>query len=196
MRNLQVRTYTDLVTEPVSVAEARDWCKVTGTQHDTVLGILITSARQALEKYTNSSFAAKTLHATWIRPPDDLEFELPYGPHIAVSAVYRIDSEGTETALTVNADYWVYGDQDFVLKINRYWSTSGVYGENSYRVEYTAGYGHTNTETLPARIKEAIMKEVATNFDIRESINIGNLTTELSNSARKMVDPYRRKIWF
>ena len=196
MKNLQTRVYTDLASEPVTSEEAKNFCKVTGTQDDALFAILISAARQSLEKYTNSSFVEKTIHATWIKPPDNMEFELPYGPHIAVSKVYRIDSEGTETALTVNTDYWIYGDQDFVLYVNQYWSTSGVVTENSYRIEYTAGYGKSGTtELLPDALMLAILKEVATQYDIRENITSESVN-ELSNAARRLADPYRRKLWF
>lgn len=194
MKNLQVRIKTDLTTEPVSLAEAKNFCKVTGSQDESLITILITSARQALEKYTQSSFAAKTIHATWVTPPEDDEYELPYGPHIAVSKVYRIDEEGTETELTLNIDYWVFGDQDFVLKINRSWSSNKHL--NSVRVEYTAGYGDTNTETLPSVLKEAIMKEVATNYELRENFVVGAGVSELSNDAKRKAAPYRKMIWF
>jgi uncharacterized phiE125 gp8 family phage protein len=195
MKNLQIRTVTDLATEPVTLAEAKAWCKVTGTEDEDILTMLITSCRQALEEYTASSFAEKTIHATWIKPPEDMEFELPYGPHISVDKVYRIDAEGTETELTVNTDYWVYGDQDFVLKINKYWSTKGTYASNSYRVEYTAGYGDDNTETLPTKLKECILKEIVTQYDLRENIGISG-STELTNNSRREAGPYRRKVWF
>jgi len=195
MKNLQTRIYTDLTTEPVSVDEAKNFCRVTGSQDDALIATLITAARQGLEKFCNSSFGTKTLHAIWVLPTEDDEYELPYGPHIAVSKVYRIDAEGTETEMTVNADYWVYGDQDFILKINRYWSTKGEYKEVTYRIEYTAGYGHTNTDQLPSAIKLAIMKEVATQYEMRENIVVGMGAMELSNEAKKIVSPYRRKLW-
>jgi hypothetical protein len=73
MKNLQVRIKTDLTTEPVTSAEAKLFCKVVGTTEDSVFTILITSARQELEKYTASSFAEKTIHATWIKMPEDNE---------------------------------------------------------------------------------------------------------------------------
>lgn len=195
MKNLQVRTYTDIAVEPVTLDEAKSVCRITGTQDDILLSIMITSARQTIERYLNASVAEKTLHATWIEPPDDDVLELPYGPHIAVSAVYRIDSEGTETLLTVNSDYWVYGDQDLVLKVNKYWSSSGSAAQQSIRVEYTAGYGNDSTETLPEVIRLAILKEVVTQYEMRENITPGG-AAELSNEAKRLIAPYRKKIWF
>ena len=48
MRNLQTRVITDIVTEPVSVAEAKLYCKVQDSADDTLWPILITSARRML----------------------------------------------------------------------------------------------------------------------------------------------------
>jgi uncharacterized phiE125 gp8 family phage protein len=192
MKNLQVRVKTDLSTEPVTSAEAKLFAKIPGTTEDSLVTIFISAARQALEKYTASSFAEKTLHATWIKLPDDNELELPYGPVIAVSKVYKIDEEGTETELTLNTDYHIYGDQDIIVKIESFWST-GIQLDYSIRVEYTAGYGHANTETLPAPLKEAIMKQVATDYEFREDVGP---ETILCNESKKRAAPYRKHVWF
>jgi len=193
MKNLQVRIKTDSTTEPVSPTEAKLFCKVTGTADDTLFTILIKSARQALEEYTQSSFAEKTIHATWIEMPEDYLFELPYGPVISVDKVYWVDEEGTEEEATLNTDYWVYGDQDAVIKLTNFWVT-GLKATSTVRIEYTAGYGHTNTETLPSPIKQAILKQVATDYDMRE--DIGNITSVLDNNSKRLVAAYRKTLWF
>jgi uncharacterized phiE125 gp8 family phage protein len=195
MKNLQTRIVTDLTTEPVTRTEAKNFCKITGTADDTLIDLLITAARKALEKYTASSFGEKEIHATWVKIPDDWLVELPYGPIISVDKVYKIDEEGTEEELTVNSDYYVYGDQDFQIKIEQFWST-GLTASRSLRVEYTAGYGDTVTEPLPDELKLAIMKQVATQYDIREDINIGNVTTVLDNASKSLAAPYRKHVWF
>ena len=183
-----------MTSEPVSSAEAKLWCKVTGTTEDTLFTILIGAARRALEKYTSSSFGEKTIHVTWVEKPEDNILELPYGPIISVDKVYLIDEEGTETLQVLNDDYYVTGDQDAIIQISQMWST-GIVATESVRVEYTAGYGHTNTETLPADLKLAILKQVATDYEFRE-----NMSTEsnsvLSNSAKSLAAPYRKSLWF
>jgi uncharacterized phiE125 gp8 family phage protein len=194
MKNLQVRVYTDIVTEPVSVAEAKNFCKVTGTGDDSLFPILITAARQAIEKYISGSLASKKLHATWVEMPDDHILELPYGPVISVDSVYWIDEEGTEEQATLNDDFWVYGDQDAIVKMTTYWTT-GLKRTSSVRVEYTAGYGHANTETLPAALKLAVLKQIATDYDLRENIAAGGFSA-LDNEAKRLAAPYRKKVWF
>jgi len=192
MKNLQVRIKTDLTTEPVTSTEAKLFCKVSGTAEDDLFTILIKSARQAMEEYTQSSFAEKTIHAFWLTMPEDYLFELPYGPVISVDKVYWIDEEGTEEEATLNSDYWVYGDQDAVVKLSTYW-TSGLKTTNSVRIEYKAGYGHANTETLPAALKHAILKQIATDYEMREDIGQGGV---LTNASKKLASPYRKKLWF
>jgi uncharacterized phiE125 gp8 family phage protein len=193
MKNLQVRIKTDLTTEPVTSTEAKLFCKVTGTAEDDLFTILIKSARQALEEYTQSSFGEKTIYATWVTMPEDYLFELPYGPIISVNKVYWIDEEGTEEEATLNSDYWVYGDQDAVVKLSTYW-TAGLKATSTVRIEYTAGYGNAGTETLPSPLKQAILKQIATDYDMRE--DLGTSLTVLDNNSKKLASPYRKKLWF
>jgi uncharacterized phiE125 gp8 family phage protein len=194
MKNLQVRIKTDVITDIVSLEEAKNWCKITGSQDDNVIEMLLTSAREALEKYTASTFAQKTIYATWIEIPDDWILELPYGPVISVDKVYSIDDEGTEVLQTVNSDYYVYGDTEAVIKVSQFWST-GERVHRSIRVEYKAGYGDTLTEALPERLREAILKEVATQYKFRDNLSEVS-TVLLSNESKALAAPYRRQLWF
>ena len=189
MKNLQTRVITDIVTEPVSLTEAKTYCRVTGTQDDDLLESLIKSSRQALEKYTASSFAEKTLHVTWVESPG--EMEIPYGPVISIDAVYRIDEEGEETELELNSDFYVLGDQDAIIKLVKHYY-SGVAFTSSVRVEYKAGYGNAATETLPEPLKVAILKQIATDYELRENIGVG---TTLSNESKALAAPYRKRLW-
>lgn len=192
---MNVRTHTDITTEPVSATEAKLFCRVTGTEEDSLFTILISAARRALEQYTGASFAQKTLHVTFDKfDKSDDYYELPYGPIISVDAVYLIDSEGTESALTLNSDYYVFGDQDIKVRVYKTWS-SGLSYPQSIRIEYKAGYGNAVTETLPAELKLAILKQIATDYEMRENIAPGGITV-LDNAARKLAAPYRRKLWF
>lgn len=191
MKNLQVRVKTDITSEPVSAAEAKLYCKATGTTEDTVFSELITTARQLIEKYLGISVAEKTIHATWVQLPEDNELELPYGPVISVSKVYKIDDEGTEEELTLNTDYHIYGDQDAIVKIESFWS-SGTAFSGSVRVEYTAGYGNTNTETLPSAIKTAIRKLVVKSYGLRGD-DPGSVI--MDNEIKSEIAPYRKYLW-
>lgn len=194
MKDLQTRIVTDISVEPVTLTEVKSWLRITTSEQDTLLTLLITAARKAMEKYTASTYAQKTIHATWVEIPGDWILNLPYGPHISVDAVYLIDEEGTETLKTLNSDYYVYGDQDLIIALSKVWTTSQSL-QYSARVEYKAGYGHANTETLPDELKLAILKQIATDYEMRENIAEGTFGV-LSNSSRSLAAPYRKSLWF
>jgi uncharacterized phiE125 gp8 family phage protein len=194
MRNLQVRIKTDITTDPVSLEEAKNYCKVTGSQDDALIELLLNSAREGLEKYTASTFAQKTIYATWIEIPDDWCLDLPYGPIISVDRVYSIDEEKIEVLQTLNKDYYVYGDTEAIVKVSQFWST-GERVRRSIRVEYKAGYGDTLTEALPERLREAILKEVATQYKFRDNLSEVGVVV-LGNESKALAFPYRRQLWF
>jgi len=190
---MQVRIKTDLTVEPVTVAEAKAWCRVTGNAEDSIFTLLIASARKSLEKYCSASFGEKTIHVTWV-DPKEYEFELPYGPVISVDKIYYIDAEGTETEQVLNTDYNVYGDQAALIKVATHWR-SGITDGESIRIEYTAGYGNASTEPLPDDLKMAILMQVATDYLFRENIATSGYTN-LSNESKSKAAFYRRKLWF
>ena len=154
---MKVKIITDCA-EVVTLAEVKNFLKVTGTQdNDLIEDIMIPAARQTLEKFTGASFGEKTievLFTTW-----EAFYKLPYGPVTEVTKVERVYTDGTETELTTS-DYTVRDDQVYVTE---WYSTRELVG---VRVTYTAGYN--DDEPLPVEIKEAIMKQISYNYDNRE----------------------------
>jgi hypothetical protein len=64
------------------------------------------------------------------------------------------------------------------------------------RAEYIVGYGATSCPPLPITLKMAMLKDILTQYDIREDINIGNISTILSNNSKAIAAPYRDELWF
>ena len=165
---MEVKIVTDLTVEPVTVAEARDYLRITTTAEDTLIGELITDARERLEKFTNLSFGAKTLKCRW----DSIDnwAEIPYQPNASISAC--VNDAG------VTLSYEVRGlEYKYLYCINN----TGV------TITYTTGF-----TTLPKALKVAILKEVATSYDNRENFYIEGTFNELSNDAKRMAQSYSR----
>lgn len=187
-----VRIKTDVSTEPVSAAEAKLFCKVTGTSEDALFPLFIRAARESIERFTNTSLAQKTLIAEWDKLPRDGIITLPYGPISSTALVVKtIDEESVEDTLTLNSEYYVMGLPWPKLRIGSIWSTRST----RLQIEYVAGYGATGCPVLPAQLKVAIMKEILSQYDIRENLNVNNVGGELSNSARVLAAPYIKEIW-
>lgn len=186
----EVWVSTDVTSEPVSSAEAKLFAKIPSTADDTIVAYLIKAAREAVEQYTGCSLASKTLIAQWDELPDDSTIELPYGPVSSVTSVAVVDEDGTETALTTADDeYYDLGGIWKKLKINDI-----ILSVERIKVTYVAGYGATDCPALPSALKTAVLKEIATQYEFRENINVGNLVTRMANSWEKLAAPYRRGI--
>jgi uncharacterized phiE125 gp8 family phage protein len=83
----------DSVTEPVTLALAKEWCHVTDTANDNTLNLLITAAREAVEEYTKLSLIPRKVTLVFNNPCGG--FELMYGPIIsALSAIVFTDKDG------------------------------------------------------------------------------------------------------
>lgn len=165
---LQIRVQTDLSTEPVTVTEAKAYMRVSNTDDDTLIGELITSARQRLEKFTGLSFGSKTMKARW--DSMDSWAELPYQPNAVITGC--VDDDGTTlTYETRGLDF----KQVYVV------ASKGI--TFTYTVSWT---------TFPKALKEAILKEVSTSYENRENFYIDGTMNELSNSAKMLANSYSR----
>ena len=73
-------TQVDLgtITEPVTVAEAKQYCRVDNSVEDDLFEELITQSRQAVEKAANISITPKTVTLWFTNLAGG--YELPFGP--------------------------------------------------------------------------------------------------------------------
>ena len=70
--------YSGTVVEPVTLAEAKNYCRVSTNQDDALITDLITQAREAIEKATGLCIVPRIVNI-WFNNPSG-GFQLPYGP--------------------------------------------------------------------------------------------------------------------
>ena len=76
--------------EPVTLQEAKDWCRVDVADDDALITSLITAARIMCENYANLSFINRTVTA---KIKNGLGgFTAPYGPVISVTSAKDSDN--------------------------------------------------------------------------------------------------------
>lgn len=181
--HLEVVDITDVSTEPVTLAEARKWCKVTITDadEDALINLLITSARIALEKYLGICIPSRKLKATWSCHYGSVS--LPYPPVIEITKVADVNGD-TETDLVAGTGYVVIGTTYPQIMIYEVITSSG-YTQRHIIAEYTAGYA-----TVPELLKHAILKQVVTDYYNREDTSLGayaQSSHRLTSEVKKMV---------
>ena len=77
-------------SEPLSTTDAKSWMRVLYSDEDTLIGSLITQARDVIEKYLNLSMIDKTITLTLT---DRDSIQLPYGPVQVITSVKDKDGD-------------------------------------------------------------------------------------------------------
>lgn len=164
--------------EPVTVAEAKLHLRVDQSVEDSLIGGLITAAREYCEKRSK-----RTLITTAYRldgysfPSSACSIRLDKGPLIAVQSVKYYDSAGTLTTIT-STNYRVditpvFGE---IVPIDGYlWPVSQSNRPDSIQIAFTAGYGAAAT-AVPAAAKQAMLLLIGNWYENRESVTPGSMT--------------------
>lgn len=172
------------ITEPVTLEEAKDYMRLEGFQDvddsspvefdddDDLIESIITSSREAVEKYCGLSLVSKTLTVLLTNKAGMIQ--LPYGPVVSVTQL--TEEDGTEIEAE---NYTVLGTHHKYLKSPLY--------ENMY-ITYTAGY---DVDECPESLKQAILIEVLYRYE-----NRGDIENEgLSRAARIKAKPFKQTVW-
>jgi len=91
-------------SEPVTLQEAKDHLRVTGSDEDTLISALISAARVKAEEECGYAIVTQTLSAWWDEWPTDNTLYLPIYPAAAVSDIRYTDENGAVQTLDA-ADY-------------------------------------------------------------------------------------------
>lgn len=169
--------------EPVSLEEAKLFCRIDSPDFDGVLKREITAARQRFERVTGRAVVTQTWRLTLDRFPDGcqspvtdgVQFVLPGGRVASVTSITYVDTaEATQTVSS--SDYRVDTDQ-IPCRIEP------AYGEDwpvaleitgSVKVLYVVGVAVT---AVPDEYKTAILHAVAYAFDRPGEMNEAFLNT-------------------
>jgi uncharacterized phiE125 gp8 family phage protein len=168
------------VTEPVTLAEVKEWLIIDHTDDDTLLTRLISRVRGAVESKTKLSLVERTITVT-----ADLvrETKLPHGPVREITEVlFRqgTNDDGTPDSITMTTEDYTTDGEDFkVFKSSKC---------GRHRISYNAGYGTDSGDTpvwncpVPDDLKTAILMEIAYRYEHR-----GDETNSISAAGNETV---------
>jgi uncharacterized phiE125 gp8 family phage protein len=165
------------VIEPVLLADIKAYAKIdTGTADDTILGYLITTARQQCEDFTGISIVPRTITAIINNSCGGIF--LPYCPFKSLTSISDCDGNAISTD-----DYKISGTTFPQLVYPK---------EDRITLVYQTGY-----ETLPQEIKTAILQQTFYLYENRgESavISRSGIVAELTLSpqAKATLQRFRR----
>lgn len=135
-------TYEDAngITEPVTLAQAKTYIRVSGSSEDDLITAMITRARQAIERATSLAIVNKNVSVWFCN--ENGSFQIPFGPLTGTPVITNNETGDTIAA----ADYRLIGGQFPVLKEPLL---------SDMKIVYTAGY-----TTVPEALKGAILDQV------------------------------------
>lgn len=130
--------------EPVTLQEAKDWCKIDVPDDDDLIAALIKGARIICENYSGVSFVQKTVTAIIQNGLGNIN--LPYGP--VTGSVAYTNPDGT----AITGDYNIS-----IPKCER------------IKAVYTGGY-----TTLPGNLKTAVLNQIAWMYENRGDAKVSS----------------------
>ncbi len=194
---MALKLITAPATEPVTSTEAKSHLRVDTTADDTLIGTLITAARQHVEAHLRRALITQTWELVTDAFPVGDVLRLPLPPLVSVTSIKYTDEDGAESTFSSGL-YVVDTDSTkgrVVLKNGETWPSVTLAAANGVRVRYVAGYGEASA--VPRPIRQAILLLIGTMYENRESVLVaqGVTVAQLPFGVDALLMPYRIFGW-
>lgn len=195
---MQAKLITAPVSYPVSLAEVKAHVRAADfSDDDDLLTLYRAAAIQEAERFTGRAFQDQTWDLYLDEFPEDGEpITLPNPPLIAVTGIWTLSSDGSESALTLS-DYMVDTISEparLSLPASGSWPTAAEIA-NAVRIRFRAGYVDEDASPVvgevPYPIRAAILISIGDLYSNRESVVVGQSVSALPKSAQNLLRPYR-----
>lgn len=187
--------------DPISLAEAKAHCRVTSTDEDGLLVGYILAARQYVESITNRLLITQTwdffIDQDW---PYVFDFdsktnrrliEIPRAPVQSIMSIMYVDTAGATQTLASNQ--YLVDTSTPITRIEPAYSVCWPQVRcqaKAITVRFIAGYGD-GPGSVPEPIRQAMLMLVGFWYETRETVNVGNITSELPLSTQALLAPFR-----
>ena len=184
---MSIEIVTDSTSEPITLVEAKDYCRITDSDSDSLIDSLITLARQRVELATNRKLLTSTLKLTldkfpyWIIP-------LPGGTVQSISSFTYLDKNKDSQTLSATIYDEQLNKEPAILLRKAGYSWPSLY-ENGNAVVITYNVGWATKEEIPKGLILAIKSLVLFYYNNRE-LNERN-TLSLPSEFDRLVFSHR-----
>lgn len=134
------------IVEPVTLAEAKSYCRVTTSTEDALFGDLITQSRELVEKATQLSIVPKQA-SVWFSNAAN-SFALPYGPVTYILGIYNAAG-----VLLDSSSYKIIGSEYPKINFPNY---------VDMKIDYNVGF-----DCVPNELKIAILDQINYGYENR-----------------------------
>lgn len=175
---MSLRLITAPTDYPVTRAEAKQHCRVDGTQDDGLIDTYISAATAHVEAYTGRAIMSQT----WELVLDDFSdaILLPKGPVQSITSITYYDTSDVQQTLA--ADQYTLdnaNDPSWIVRPEDVTYPDVADGVNNVVIRFVAGYS-----TVPQAMKAALMILIAYFYDNRSTGEIPEVVNTLLTNDR------------
>lgn len=190
-------------TFPITRSQLKEYLKVDGDDEDCMLDMYIEAATDKVQKYCNRYFINTTItyvmdgfgrgedermaagvfegHKASVLGQND-SINLPYRPVSSITSIKTTDRANTQTTFS-SASYRLDGAGGRVYLNDGYTWPTGLRDYAAVEIVMVCGYG-SNSGTVPAAIKQAIMMHASSLYECRG-------VCEISDACKAILSGYR-----
>lgn len=163
-----LRLVTAPTVEPLTVAEAKDWARITQNVEDDLLDGMLFAARAHVEELTGRALITQTWD--YFLDAFPRQIDLPRPRLLTLTSIKYIDADGVQQTLAAS-EYTADDKREparIVPAYGKSWpATRSV--PNAVVARYDAGYGPAAVD-VPQQLRQAIGVLIATMYKYREQI--------------------------
>mgnify|MGYP003629958310 FL=1 len=186
-------TTTFALTEPITKDEAKDYLRVSNSADDTYIENLISTARQTIEKDTNTSLVLNSYVEYLDRFPTAnggiIELQVAgdvVGTGLPTITYMSADSVTHDVTLTLNTDFVMaeYRGRPRLQPINEWATARDLIG--SVKITYSV----QPPNGIPLPLKQAMYLLISHFYDNRSPITYGSVK-EMPLGYKKLIRPFK-----
>ena len=157
----------DPTVEPITLQEAKDWLKVSGSAEDSLITMMIESERQLLEDLLNQKLVTQTIIQKVDRFPASTEpLYLEANPVQSITSIVYKDAAGSTD--TFSSDKYSFdnssGRARIYLKENEQWPLA-ISEKEAVSITYISGYGLA--ADVPGKLKKLLYHMIGYAYENR-----------------------------
>ena len=199
---MNLKVLVQPTVEPVSLADMKEFLRVTASSEDTTITALIAAAREHVERFTRRTLTYTTYRLTMDAFPDG-DIELPRSAAAALAAntvtgiayatprVRYYDGDGDLQTMVLDTDYELLLDDNpprIVTLALEVWPLTLTGQRGAVEVDFIAGYGAT-AASVPPMLRQAVRMLVSHWYEHREAV--GNFGQEVPLAVDSILRLYQ-----
>lgn len=175
--------------EPVSLAEAKTYCRIDGEDEDGLVATLVAAARIHVEGLTARALIAQSWRVVLDRWPPGGAVRLPVGPAMSLTGISAYDDAAAEHELDLG-QFSLEPRGARMLLPRTVAGMPTLRARQGIEIDYVAGYG-ADAQDVPSDLRQAVLTLVAYWFENRDAVVVASGTTVAPRGFDRLVDGYR-----